>query len=62
MIVRKNELELSFNDKAITLKGHLDEDCFRVFIESIETHPNLSQRERRRVRKLLSHEPNIIID
>lgn len=62
MKIRIHELELPLNNKVVKLRGHLDEDYFRVFTESLETHPNLSQGERERVREILSHEPNIIID
>ncbi len=55
-------LEISLPDKVVKLKGHQDKDAFRVYTESLETHPNLTDKDKELIRDKISKDPNIIVD
>ena len=58
----KDYITIQLPNKVVKLKGHQDQDGFRVFSESIESHPTISQKEREIIKGILSDDPNTIVD
>lgn len=62
MKIKNNEIEISLEDKVVKLRGHQDDDVYRIFTESLESHPELSSRDKEKIKKLVEANPDIIID
>ena len=55
-------MEIYFPEKVVKVRGHQDEDAYRMFTESFETSTSLTNQERSSVRDALKHLRGIVID
>lgn len=58
----KNELEVCLPNKVVKIKGHQDDDVFTVFTESLETHPCLSDNEKKEIHSEIRKKNDIVVN
>lgn len=56
------EKEFQLSDKVVKLFGHQDDDCFRVFTESLEARSDLSALEKEIIKEKIRKDPNMVLD
>ena len=56
-----NQMNIHLEDKVVSVKGHLDEDAYRIFSESFETS-SLTSEEQDRIREAVKGRKDIVID
>lgn len=56
------ELEVHLPNKVVKLRGHQDDDVFTVFTESIETHPCLSDNEKKNIQSEVRKRNDIVVN
>lgn len=59
---KKDELEVRFPNKVVKLRGHQDDDVFTVFTESMETHPCLSDKEKKDIQSEIRKRDDIVVN
>lgn len=54
--------EFDIGHKVVRLKGHQDDDYFRLFTECLESRSDLSAQEKETIRDMIEKDPNMILD
>lgn len=59
--LKGNQMNIHLDNKVVSVRGHLDEDAYRIFSESFETS-SLTSEEQDRIRVALKGRKDIVID
>ena len=60
--IKGNRLIVHIPNRTVELRGHLDQDHFRVYTESLEGNIELTEENIKAIRAEISKNPFIIID
>lgn len=60
--IKGNRLIVHIPNRTVELRGHLDQDYFRVYTESLEGNIELTEENIKAIRAEISKNPFIIID